>query len=104
MDIPNIDNYPVYILNVGPELTTEGNIEIPQQISCNEPLPYNFYVPNNIEDDVTILNTECGVPNVSQMNNKLPTKKLLHEQTAQNTIINNDQSFELVVKFNILCT
>lgn len=96
MDLPNLDNFPVYILNVVPELSDENNIQIPQQLTSDEHVPYNFYVPS-MEHQVPILSTESVPPVVTRINNKVPTKKLLHEKPVQNTILNHNQNFELVI-------
>lgn len=88
MDLPNLENYPVYILNVVPEISDEDNLQIPQQITPSEPLPYNFYVPN-IEHQAPILNTDNVqeiVPRTS--NNKALGSKLLSKKNVQNTTYN----------------
>lgn len=97
MDLPNLENYPVYILNMVPELSDEGNISLPEQITSNESLPYNFYVPN-IEHHVPLLSTESVQPVTSRTSNdKILDKKLLPKKTKLNTTVNNNNNFELVI-------
>lgn len=96
MDLPNLENYPVYILNMVPELSDEGNI-LPEQITSNDSLPYNFYVPN-IEHHVPLLSTESVLPVTSQTSNdKILVKKLLPKKTKPHTTVNNDNNIELVI-------
>lgn len=93
MDLPNIENYPVYILNVVPELSDEGNLQIPEQITSNEPLPYNFYIPN-VEHHTPILNTDSVQDVIRTSNNKILANKLFHKKTIQDTALNHNQHFK----------
>lgn len=99
MDLPNLENYPVYI--IVPDLSEESNLQIPQQITSSEPLSYNFYIPN-VEHHVPLVNEESVQPIVSRKKKRKPTKKLSYEKIVHNTI-NDVQIVELVINFiNIL--
>jgi len=95
MDLPNLENYPVYILNVVPELSEEGNIQMPQQITSSKPISYNFYVPS-VEHHVPILNKESVPPTVPRKSNAKLIKKLPYEKTVPIKAVNNDKHFKLV--------
>jgi len=96
MDLPNLENYPVYILNVVPELSEEGNIQMSQQITSSEPMSYNFYVPS-VEHHVPILNKESIPLTVPRKSNAKLIKKLPYKKTVLNKVVNNDKHFELVI-------
>lgn len=97
MDLPNLENYPVYILNMVPELCDEGNISLPEQITSNELLPYNLYAPN-IEHHVPLVSTESVLPVTSRTNNdKILVKKFLPKKNKLHTTVNNNNNFELVI-------
>lgn len=96
MDLQNLENYPVYILNVVPELSEEATIQIPQQISSNEPLSYNFYVPN-VEHHIPILNQESVQQVIPRKKNPKSIKKLSYEKPICNTAEINNQNLELVI-------
>lgn len=96
MDLLNLENYPVYILNVVPELSEEGNMQMPQQITSSEPMSYNFYVPS-VEHDVPILKKESAPPAIPRKNNVKLIKKLSYEKTIPNKVVNNDKHSELVI-------
>lgn len=96
MDLQNLENYPVYILNVVPELSEETNVQIPQQITANEPLSYNFYVPN-VEQHVPVLNQE-SVQQVISQNNINKSIKKQYEKPIHNTDAVNNQKMELVIQ------
>lgn len=89
----NLDNYPVYILNVVPELPEQSHVDIPQHITSSQPLSYNFYVPP-VEHQDTILNTEGSTPLVSQKNNTKSINNVLHKKTLPKTQVNNPTNIE----------
>lgn len=91
MDLPNLENYPVYILNVVPELTEENNVELPQQITSSQPLSYNFYIPP-VEHQDPMLSTETVSTIVSQKNKTKQIKKISHKKKPPKvTTVNNSQ-------------
>jgi len=96
MDLPNLENYPVYILNVVPELSEGGDVQMPRQITTSEPMSYDFYIPN-VEHHVPMLNEEGVVPIVSQNSDVKSIKKLSYKKTAPNEGVNNNRRFELVI-------
>lgn len=99
MDLPNLENYPVYILNVVPELCEDGTIQIPQQITAGEPMSsYDFYVPSVEHHDQIMTEESVPPPMVHQKSNAKSIKKLSYEKTALNKAVNNDKHFELVIK------
>lgn len=103
MDLPNLENYPMYILNVVPELSEENNIQCQPQITSNEPLSYNFYVPN-VEHHVPLLRSDNDPPIVS-LKTKTKTKSSKKQQKHVHiTAVNNKQHFELVFTINIIKT
>lgn len=101
MDLQNLENYPVYILNVVPELSEETNVQIPQQITPNEPLSYNFYVPN-VEQHMPVLNQESVQHVISQNNINKSMKKQSYEKPVHNSDAVNNQKIELVIQTKIL--
>lgn len=104
MDLQNLENYPVYILNVVPELSEETNVQIPQQITSNEPLSYNFYVPN-VEQHMPVLNQESVQQVISQNSINKPIKKQSYEKPIHNSDAVNNQKIELVIqnKISLMC-
>lgn len=102
MDLQNLENYPVYILNVVPELSEETNVQIPQQITSNEPLSYNFYVPN-VEQHMPLLDQESVQQVISQNNINKSIKKQSYEKAVvhKSGAVNN-QKIELVIQTKIL--
>jgi hypothetical protein len=101
MDLQNVENYPVYILNVIPELTEENNVQLPQQMTSRELISYNFYVPN-ADHQVPILNAECVPSIVSHTNTTKPIKKLSFDKTIHHSAVKNNQSIELVINVILL--
>lgn len=93
MDLQNLENYPVYILNVVPELSEENNLQIPTQIASGESLSYNYYVPN-VEDHAPLVNTEINPPVVSRKMNTKPSKQLSYEKIVHNATGNHQQNAE----------
>ncbi|XP_015366704.1 PREDICTED: uncharacterized protein LOC107163681 [Diuraphis noxia] len=93
MDLQNLENYPVYILNVIPELTEESNVQLPQQINSGELMSYNFYVPN-VDHQVPTVSTECIPPIVSHTNSTKSIQKISYDKTIHHSAIKNDQSTE----------
>lgn len=93
MDLPNLENYPVYVLNVVPEPSGEGILQIPQQITSSVSLPYNFYVPN-IEHHTPILNTDSVQEVIQTSNNKIFVDRVLQKKTVQDTALNHNQYFK----------
>ncbi|KAF0769931.1 Uncharacterized protein FWK35_00002689 [Aphis craccivora] len=93
MDLQNLENYPVYILNVMPELTEESNVQQPQQMTSGELISYNFYVPN-VDHQVPILNAESVPPIVSHTNITKSIKKLTFDKTIHHLAVKNNQSIE----------
>lgn len=92
MDLSNLENYPVYILNANPEISDE--VQIPQQITFNEPLAYNFYVPND-DHHIPTSSTENIRQIASQQSNNIKSvKKLSYEKIVRDTAANNDQNFK----------
>ncbi|XP_050422612.1 uncharacterized protein LOC126834604 [Adelges cooleyi] len=62
MDLPSMENYPVYVINVVPELTEEASIEVPIQLASSQTPSFNFYVPS-IEQhnpELNILDTQIS--------------------------------------------
>lgn len=99
MDLSNLENYPVYILNVIPEISDEGNIQIPQQITSNEQLAYNFYIPD-AEHHIPSSTTENVQQIVTpQQNNNIKSIRtsLSYEKIVHDTAANNKQDFKLVI-------
>lgn len=101
MDLQNLENYPVYILNVVPELSEETNVQIPQQITSNEPLSYNFYVPN-VEQHMPVLNQESVQHVISQKNINKSIKKQFYDKPTHNTDAVKNQKIELVIHKTIV--
>jgi len=101
MDLQNLENYPVYILNVVPELTEESNVQLPQPMNSGELMSYNFYVPN-VDHHVPMLNAECNLPIVSQRNTTKSIKKLSYDKTVQHSTVKSNQSSKLVINYIIL--
>lgn len=101
MDLQNLENYPVYILNVMPELTEESNVQQPQQMTSGELISYNFYVPN-VDHQVPILNAESVPPIVSHTNTTKSIKKLTFDKTIHHLAVKNNQSIELVINVYIV--
>jgi len=96
MDLQNLENYPVYILNVIPELTEESNVQLPQQINSEELMSYNFYVPN-VDHQVPTVSTECVLPIVSHTNSTKPIKKISYDKTIHHSATKNNPPIELVI-------
>lgn len=94
MDLSNLENYPVYILNVVPELSEEGNIQIPQQLNSSDPLSYSYFVPN-IEQQVPILSSEIGPSIVSHKKITKSIKKS-YEKNVQRTPADSNLNVKLV--------
>jgi len=101
MDLQNVENYPVYILNVIPELTEENNVQLPQQMTSGELISYNFYVPN-ADHQGPILNAECVPSIVSHTNTTKSIKKLSFDKTIHHSAVKNNQSIELVINVILL--
>ncbi|CAH1709762.1 uncharacterized protein LOC114124648 [Aphis gossypii] len=99
MDLQNLENYPVYILNVIPEVTEESNVQQPQQMTSGELLSYNFYVPN-VDHQVPILNAESVPPIVSHTNTTKSIKKLTFDKTIHHSAVKNNQSIESHINTN----
>ncbi|KAE9530518.1 hypothetical protein AGLY_010980 [Aphis glycines] len=99
MDLQNLENYPVYILNVIPEVTEESNVQQPQQMNSGELLSYNFYVPN-VDHQVPILNAESVPPIVSHTNTTKSIKKLTFDKTIHHSAVKNNQSIEPHINTN----
>lgn len=93
MDSQNLENYPVYILNVIPELTEETNVQLPHQMTSGELMSYDFYVPN-IDHQVPTVSTECVPPIISHTNSTKSIKKISYDKTIHHLAINNNQSTE----------
>ncbi|VVC32051.1 Hypothetical protein CINCED_3A009552 [Cinara cedri] len=94
MDVSNLDYYPMYILNVIPELSDDGNVQIPQQILSNGQLPYSCFIPNT-EHHITTLSTENVQQIVPQQNNNIKSiKTLSYEKKVHDTAANNDINFK----------
>lgn len=93
MDLQNLENYPVYILNVVPELSEESNPQMSQQITSDEPLAYNFYVPN-VEDHSTMVNRETILPVNSRKNSNKSARQLPYRKTVHNVAGNRKQNAE----------
>lgn len=90
MELPNLENYPMYILSVVPELSDENNVQCPQQMTSSEPLSYNFFVPN-VDHHVPLLNTQTqSVSSIVSIKNK--NKKQVHQIKAGH----NKHQLELV--------
>lgn len=103
MDLSNLENYPVYILNADPEISDEVNVQIPQQITFNEQLAYNFYVPNE-DHHIPTLSTENIQQIATQQSNNIKSiKTLSYEKIVRDTAANNDQDFKLVVYIINIC-
>lgn len=99
MDLQNLENYPVYILNVMPELTEESNVQQPQQMTSGELISYDFYVPN-VDHQVPILNAESVPPIVSHTNTTKSIKKLTFDKTIHHLAVKNNQSIEPHINTN----
>lgn len=94
MDLQNLENYPVYILNVIPELTEENNVQLSQQITSGELITsYNFYVPN-VDHQVPIASTECVPSIVSNTNSTKSIKKLSYVKSIHHSAVKDNQSTE----------
>jgi hypothetical protein len=93
MDLQNLDNYPVYILNVVPELSEESNPQMSQQINSDEPLAYNFYLPN-VEDHTTMVNREIILPVDSRKNKSKPVRQSPYGKIVHNIAGNHKQNTE----------
>lgn len=93
MDLQNLEDYPVYILNVIPELTEESDVQLPQQMTSGELMNYNFYVPNE-DNHVPILDAECVLPIISHTNNTKSNKKLCYDKTVQCSTAKNNKFIE----------
>ncbi|XP_025418951.1 uncharacterized protein LOC112689450 isoform X2 [Sipha flava] len=91
MDLQNLDNYPVYILNVVPELSEESNPQMSQQINSDEPLAYNFYLPN-VEDHTTMVNREIILPVDSRKNKSKPVRQSPYGKIVHNIAGNHKQN------------
>lgn len=96
MDLQNLENYPVYVLNVIPELTEESNAQLPHQMTSGELMSYNFYVPS-VHHQVPTVSTECVQPIVCHTSPTKSTKKLSYDKTIHHSAIENNQSTELVI-------
>lgn len=88
-----MENYPVYILNVIPELSEEDNPQIPQQVTSGGQLSYNYYVPN-VEDHAPMVNTEIIPPVSPRKMNTKSARQLSYEKIVHNAAGNHKQNAE----------
>ncbi|XP_050539479.1 uncharacterized protein LOC126904473 isoform X2 [Daktulosphaira vitifoliae] len=87
MEISNLENYPVYILNVTPELSQDTNVESSMPMTTCETSSYNFYIPT-----VEQLHQRCNVINTSLNSVKQKNKRvglLPQSKTIQKVLKNN---------------
>lgn len=89
MDLPSLENYPMYILNVVPEFPEENVVQCPQQITSSESLSYNFFVPN-VDHHVPLSNTQ-SVSSIVSLKNKTKSIKKNKKQVQIKAGYNQQQ-------------